>query len=117
MDDDRATLDVMDLLLRRIGYETLLADSVSYGLHLTRTTLPDLVLLDLQMAPLDGWEYLEALTEDPDISAVPVMLFTARPLIDERYAPYVGRLAGVLVKPVSPMELEAVLERFFEGLC
>jgi len=115
VDDDLATLEMMDLILQRIGYEPLIPDTIPKALEMVRNIGPDLILLDVQMAPVNGWGFLDALSEKKPTADIPVMLFTARYLLPEEYARYGSSVVGVLEKPVAPLELKEVLDRFFSG--
>ncbi len=113
VDDDAATLEVMNLILRRIGYEPLMYRNGLEALEWLGAHSPDLILLDLQMVPIDGWEFLRRLREDPLLQQPPVMLFTARPLFDEEKERAEKDVVKVLEKPISPLELKRELATFF----
>jgi CheY-like chemotaxis protein len=113
VDDDAATLEVMNLILRRIGYSPLMYRNGLDALEWLGTHSPDLILLDLQMVPIDGWEFLRRLREDPSLQQPPVMLFTARPLFDEEKERAEKDVVKVLEKPISPLELKRELATFF----
>jgi two-component system OmpR family response regulator len=113
VDDDSLTLEMITLFLERAGYETAVSENVAEGLRIARFSRPDLVLLDVVMEPLDGWEFLDALMADPALSSVPVMLFTACPLIGGKYEKYRGHVVKVLPKPVYPPDLMRALDQFF----
>lgn len=115
VDDDQVTLEMMHLILMKIGYEPLIPQSIPEALEIARKRRPDLILLDVQMAPVDGWGFLDALSEGKAGTDVPVMLFTARHLLSEEYARYGRRVVGVLEKPVSPLELKEALDEFFSS--
>lgn len=114
VDDDLPTLEVMNLILKKIGYEPVLYRNGLDALRWLEQHRPDLILLDLQMVPIDGWEFLRRLREDRSRSTIPVMLFTARPLIDLERAYAEREVVKVLEKPVSPRELKLELEAFFK---
>ncbi|MDD1673533.1 MAG: response regulator [Methanomicrobiales archaeon] len=113
VDDDTATLEVMNLILRRIGYEPCVSSNGLEALEWIGTHSPDLILLDLQMVPIDGWEFLRRLREKHSRDAIPVMLFTARPLFNEEKERAEKNVVKVLEKPISPMELKKELATFF----
>ncbi len=115
IDDDQPTLEVMDLILQRIGYDPLIYGNGLDALQRLDQDPPDLILLDLQMLPIDGWEFLRRLREKPSARDIPVMLFTARPLIDEEKNQAEQGVVKVLEKPVTPLELREELSAFFEG--
>lgn len=112
VEDDQQILDMMELLLRRIGYEPVLVPDVLDALKRVRTTPPDLVLLDIMMAPMNGWEFLEKVRREEHLRELPILLFTAAPEVEEKIALMQDKNLGVLQKPVSIPELKAGLERF-----
>jgi CheY-like chemotaxis protein len=113
VDDDTATLEVMNLILRRIGYEPYTSKNGLEALDWLSLHCPDLILLDLQMVPIDGWEFLRRLREDRSLHQPPIMLFTARPLFDEEKERAERSVVKVLEKPISPLELKNELATFF----
>ncbi len=115
VDDDTPTLEVMELILRKIGCEPLVADNGRDAVHLITAQAPELVLMDVMMSPLNGWQILEMMMQDPEMRSVPVILFTAKRLEDEEVSRYGGSVAGVLEKPISPSELKIALQLFFDG--
>jgi len=112
VEDDVPILDMMEILLRRIGYEPVLVPDVQEALERVRTDPPDLILLDIMMTPMNGWEFLEKLRSEYNIRHLPVILFTASPAVEEKIALMNDPNLGVLQKPVSITELRAGLERF-----
>ncbi len=73
---------------------------------------PSLILLDIMMAPINGWEFLEKLRATTGLETIPVILFTASPTVDEVVKQLNDNNLGVLRKPVSITELKAGLEHF-----
>jgi CheY-like chemotaxis protein len=69
--------------------------------------------MDVMMSPMNGWQFLELKQQDERIRDVPVMLFTAKRLEEEELVRFGKAVVGVLEKPISPLELKAALERFF----
>lgn len=112
VEDDQPILDMMDILLRRIGYEPVLVPDVLDALDRVRSDPPALILLDIMMTPMNGWEFLEKIRGEYNIRELPVILFTASPSVEERLALMKDPYLGVLQKPVSIPELKAGLEKF-----
>jgi CheY-like chemotaxis protein len=112
VEDDQPILDMMDILLRRIGYEPVLVPDVLEALDRVKNDPPALILLDIMMTPMNGWEFLEKLRGEFNIRDLPVILFTASPSVGEKIAQMKDPYLGVLQKPVSIPELRAGLERF-----
>jgi len=114
VEDDQPILDMMDILLRRIGYEPVLVPDVLDALERVKSDPPALILLDIMMTPMNGWEFLEKLRTEYNIRDLPVILFTASPSVEERIALMKDPYLGVLQKPVSIPELKAGLEKFLK---
>jgi CheY-like chemotaxis protein len=79
VDDDPDIREVVGLVLREEGYATLEARNGIQALRILRTleTKPSLVLLDLMMSAMDGWQLRLRLKEDPSLSAIPIVIITA----------------------------------------
>jgi len=112
VEDDQPILDMMDILLRRIGYEPVLVPDVLDALERVKSDPPALILLAIMMTPMHGWEFLEKLRTEYNIRDLPVIPFTASPSVEERLALMKDPYLGVLQKPVSIPELKAGLEKF-----
>jgi CheY-like chemotaxis protein len=112
VEDDEPILDLMDLLLRRLGYEPVLIANGPDALDYARHEPPALILLDIMMTPISGWEFLEKLRKEPALEKVPVIIFSASPSVEERMATINDPLLGVLHKPVSLTELKNGISRY-----
>ena len=115
VDDDMPTLEVMELILRKIGCVPLVAENGWDAMQMIKDHMPELVLMDVMMSPLNGWDLLELMVRDPELQNVPVILFTAKRLEEEEISRYGSSVAGVLEKPISPSELKNALQHFFDG--
>jgi len=112
VEDDRPILELMEILLVRIGYKPLIVPDVLEALAIVRKDPPALILLDVMMEPMDGWEFLEKIRGEYGMTELPVILFTASPSVEERLATMHDKRLGVLQKPVSIADLKAGLEKF-----
>jgi len=112
VEDDQQILDMMEILLRKIGFEPVLVPDVLLALEQVRSSPPDLVLLDIMMTPVNGWEFLEKVREEYHIHDLPILLFTASPEVEAKVAQLQDPKLGILQKPVSIPELVDGLERF-----
>ena len=106
--DDNADLrDYLTRLLREQGYRvTTVANGVE-ALNVVKTTRPQLVLSDVMMPEMDGFELLRALREDPDTSGLPIILLSARAGEEARIEGVSAGADDYLVKPFSARELLA----------
>lgn len=112
VEDDQPILDLMDLMIRKLGYDPVLIANGLEALELIQKEPPALILLDIMMVPINGWEFLEKLRGDYGFREIPVILFTASPLVDEKMGQLKDPYLSVLVKPVSFNELKAGIARF-----
>ncbi len=112
VENDQPILQLMELLLKNLGYEPVLIENGIDALQMVRREPPALILLDIMMTPISGWEFLERLRSEPAHKEIPVILFTASATVMERLAQKNDPRLGVLVKPVSPSELKRGIEQF-----
>ena len=112
VEDDQPILDLMELLLKKMGYEPILITNGIDALEAVRKDPPSLILLDVMMTPLSGWKFLERLREDYGMRNIPVILFTASPSVPEKVAQMNDPLLGMLQKPVSFQELKKSIEHY-----
>jgi CheY-like chemotaxis protein len=111
VDDDLPTLEVMELLLRKINREPLLVHNGWDALRMIKKEKPALIILDVMMSPIDGWQFLEELKRNEELKDIPVLLFTAKHVWPEEYSRYADDIVGVLEKPISLAELKTALEK------
>lgn len=105
IDDDP---DLANLIRRTLeftaGWEVQTAHSGAGGIALARSAPPNVILVDLMMPEMDGYEVCRRLKADSATAAVPVVLLTARRELDARLLAGTGA-AGVLFKPFQPQDL------------
>lgn len=111
VDDDLPTLEVMELLLKKIDRESLLVHNGWDALRAIKKEKPALIILDVMMSPIDGWQFLEELKRNDEYKDIPVLLFTAKHVWPEEYSRYENDIVGVLEKPISLAELKVALEK------
>ena len=109
IDDDRFIRYLLDLHLRKAGYEVFAAeDAVAAGRVIVERT-PDVILCDVDMPFMDGYEFVSALRADPATRHIPVIFLTVNKSVGER-AKQLG--AGHLLKPVTADELLRTVAKF-----
>jgi DNA-binding response OmpR family regulator len=109
-------IDLIRLILSRKGYEVIGAYVGKEGLETIRKELPDLVLLDLMMPDMDGWEVYQQMKADATTRDIPVIVVTAKAQsIDKVLGLHIAKVDDYVAKPFSPQELldsiENVLNR------
>jgi two-component system response regulator VicR len=104
VDDEPDTLELVKLVLESAGFKTMLATSGREALKLAQTSKPDLVLLDIMMPDMDGWEVFRKLKEkDP---AIPIAILTAKAQnIDRLLGLHVLKADDYITKPFGKNEL------------
>jgi CheY-like chemotaxis protein len=112
VEDDQPILDLMDLMIRKLGYEPVLIANGLEALELIKKEPPALILLDIMMVPINGWEFLDKIRGDLGMREMPVILFTASAMVDERMGQLKDPFLSVLIKPVSFGELKAGIARY-----
>jgi len=105
IDDDR---DLLSLIRRTLeftaGWEVHTALSGAAGIELARAVAPNVILIDVMMPEIDGYEVARRLKADAGLGGVPIVLLTARRDLDQRRLAETGA-AGVVFKPFQPAEL------------
>jgi signal transduction histidine kinase/ActR/RegA family two-component response regulator len=108
VDDDPAVLDLMQRILMREGFRPVLADDPRKALSVARVLKPSVIILDVLMPDMNGWEVLRAIKADADLDAIPVVMLT---IVDDRRTGLALGAAEHLVKPIDRDVLMRVLDR------
>jgi CheY-like chemotaxis protein len=102
--------------LRLAGMEVLEAANGAAGIELARRERPDVILLDVMMPEVDGWEVVSALAGDPATRDIPIVFLTARSdRVDQRRGLEAGAVAYV-TKPFDPVRLGPFLQELLERI-
>ncbi len=107
IDDDIDTLKLVGLMLERQGYEIAVAGNGAQGLAKAAAVRPDLILLDVMMPDLDGYEVTRRLRSDPTLAHIPIIMFTAKSMVDDKVMGFEAGVDDYLTKPTHPAELTA----------
>ncbi len=110
VEDDASIGDVLRDVLEERGYRVLLAENGRVALERLRHCTPRLVLLDLAMPVMDGWECRRALQRDPALARVPVVVLSAEQGLEQGLAALA--VHGFLAKPFALGSLLATVSRF-----
>jgi pilus assembly protein CpaE len=115
VDDDIDTLRLVGLMLQRQGYQIAAANNGQQALAMAESEKPDLILLDVMMPDMDGYEVTRRLRANPAISTIPIIMFTAKSQVDDKVSGFESGADDYLTKPTQPRELfahiKAVLSR------
>jgi DNA-binding response OmpR family regulator len=107
IDDDIDTLKLVGLMLERQGYAIAVASSGEQGLARARSEKPDLILLDIMMPELDGYEVCRRLRSEKELAEIPIIMFTAKTMVDDKVAGFEAGADDYITKPTHPAELTA----------
>jgi two-component system, cell cycle response regulator len=115
VEDNEDNLTLIDYLLRAYGYTPLLARSGEDGLRLATEMRPDLVLLDIRMPGLDGYQVAAAIRTTPGLKRTRIVAVTASAMVGDRERITAAGFDGYIQKPIDPETLRASLEPFLAG--
>jgi pilus assembly protein CpaE len=107
VDDDLDTLRLVGLMLQRQGYDIVAATNGEQGLTRAFEEKPDLILLDVMMPDMDGYEVTRRLRKNPATTSIPILMFTAKAQLDDKVAGFEVGADDYLTKPTHPSELQA----------
>jgi two-component system, OmpR family, response regulator len=110
VDDSPFIVDVFVTMLERGGYRTVAAYGGEECLEILKTVMPDLILLDIMMEPMDGWETLERIKENPSTKEIPVLMLTAKQLTPAEAQEYGIYIEDYVLKPITHRELYDAIE-------
>ena len=106
IEDEPEMIDLIRLILGRRGFEVIGAAGGKDGLEKVRQQPPDLILLDLMMPDMDGWEVYQQIKADEKIKNIPVIVVTAKAQsIDKVLGLHIAKVDDYIAKPFSPQDL------------
>ena len=112
VEDEPEMIDLMRLILGRRGFEVKGANGGVEGLKMIHEDKPDLILLDLMMPDMDGWEVYQQLKADENTRDIPVIVVTAKAQsIDKVLGLHIAKVDDYIAKPFSPVELLNSVEK------
>jgi len=112
IEDEPEMIDLIRLILGRRGFEVSGASGGMAGIKAVREQLPDLVLLDLMMPDMDGWEVYQQMKANETTRNIPVIVVTAKAQnIDKVLGLHIAKVDDYISKPFSPQELMSSVEK------
>lgn len=108
VEDNEMNRDMLSRRLIRRGFEVLLAEDGAAGVEMARTHQPDLVLMDMSLPIMDGWDATRALRANAETAGIPVIALTAHAMEGERQK---ALEAGCNDFDTKPVELPRLLEK------
>ncbi|HCB49440.1 MAG: chemotaxis protein CheY [Anaerolineae bacterium SG8_19] len=106
IEDEREMIELFKIILGRRGYRVSGALGGEEGIQRAEELEPDLILLDLMMPGLDGWEVLQRMRADEKLQKIPIIIVTAKSQeIDRVLALHVAQVNDYVTKPFGPQDL------------
>jgi two-component system response regulator VicR len=112
IEDEPEMIDLVRLILSRKGFTVIGANGGVEGLEIVRRERPDLILLDLMMPDMDGWEVYQQIKADEELREIPVVVVTAKAQsIDKVLGLHIAKVDDYITKPFGPQELLESVEK------
>ena len=110
VDDEPGLREAVRDYLQESGFNVQVASNANEGWELMQLSTPDLVISDIMMPQVDGYQFLKQMREDPRFQALPVIFLTAKGMTSDRIQGYQAGVDAYLPKPFDPDELIAIVE-------
>jgi two-component system response regulator VicR len=112
IEDEVDMIELSRMVLEREGYEVIGAVGGSNGLEAVKREKPDLILLDLMMPDVDGWQVYRHIKADQELADIPVIIITAKAqTVDKTLGLHIAKVEDYITKPFGPTELIESVER------
>jgi len=115
VDDERHIVRLIQVNLERAGYQVVTAFDGPEALKKVEGERPDLVVLDVMMPRMDGFEVLKRLQANPETREIPVIMLTAKAQDADVFRGWASGVSAYLTKPFNPLELITFVKRIFSG--
>ena len=112
VEDNEDNRIIYSTVLRHLGYEVVEAEDGVQAIALARSIQPDLILMDISIPEVDGWEATRILRQDAATSAIPIIALTAHALPDDRARASEIGFTAYLAKPIEPRAVVAEVQRW-----
>jgi DNA-binding NarL/FixJ family response regulator len=114
VDDEPGLREAVKDYLQESGFSVQVASNAREGWELMQQNTPELVISDIMMPQVDGYQFLKQVREDPRFKALPVVFLTAKGMTQDRIQGYQAGVDAYLPKPFDPDELVAIVENLLE---
>ena len=114
VDDEKALVSLVTLHMQMAGYEVFFANDGWSAIDICKRDKPDLVILDLMLPKLNGWEVCRRIREDDSIKDIAVLMLSARSEVDDKVRGFNVGADDYVTKPFSPKELVARVKRILD---
>ena len=111
VEDNEDNRIVYTTVLLHFGYDVVSARNGEEGIRSARETIPDLILMDISLPVVNGWEATGVLKADPRTAHIPIIALTAHAMREDRERAYALGCDGFLTKPIEPRRVVKEIER------
>ena len=111
VDDEKQLVSLVKLHMEMAGYEVLSAKDGEEALEIVRKESPDLIILDLMIPKIDGWEVCRRIRAESKVGNIPIIMLSARTETEDKLKGYECGTDDYVTKPFSPRELVARVKR------
>lgn len=112
IEDEPEMIELTRMVLEREGFEVLGAMGGNEGLEKIKQEKPDLILLDLMMPEMDGWEVYRRIKVDKDMADIPIIIVTAKTQsVDKALGLHVAKVDDYITKPFGPQDIVDSVQR------
>jgi two-component system, cell cycle response regulator DivK len=115
VEDNEMNRDMLSRRLERKGHQVIFAVDGEQGIAMARTEHPDLILMDMSLPVIDGWEATRTLKADPATRAIPIIALTAHALVGDREKAIAAGCDDYDTKPVEFQRLLDKIEALLQG--
>lgn len=112
VEDDPEMINLITMILSKRGYQIIGANGGREGIEMILKEIPDLILLDLMMPDVDGWNLYQQVKSNPTTSQIPVIVITAKSQpIDRVLGLHIAKVDDYICKPFHPKDLVQSIEK------
>ena len=111
VDDSRTMRDMLKMALLEVGFKVNQAEDGQHGLEVLRIEKPDVIITDINMPRMDGFQFIEAVRQDTEYRAVPILVLTTESDDSKKMRARQAGATGWIVKPFEPEKLVAAIRR------
>jgi len=112
IEDNEQNLYLVTFILTKNGYEVVQARDGREGIDLAGQVIPTLILLDIQLPVMDGYEVARALRSNPELTGVPIVAVTSYAMVGDRERTLEAGCSGYIEKPINPETFMADIENY-----
>ena len=112
VEDNEMNRDMLSRRLKRRGYEVVIATDGAAGVAIAKSEIPDVILMDMSLPVMDGWEATKTLKADPQTRSIPTIALTAHAMSGDRAKALAAGCDDYDTKPIELSRLLAKIQAF-----